>query len=233
MNTEDIKHFRGLLKFLEQVSSDGISEMTEKPILDMLNYAIPFFANLVITDEFPQIHRMTINKRVLGSNKRIRDIRHLKYPPSDKVTKYGRCNFPKQSILYASFLKFTALNESQPKVGDLITESIWRTRGKQTLKYSPIFKNQPLKENFINPRTFEINKLHEKKIQIYTKEEQEQINILLQFVTDAFTKRVSPSNDLDYLISAYFSNKIFYDFEDGTIEAIYYPSVKEKLSFEN
>lgn len=229
---EDIENFRHLIEYLKQLSDDGVSQNIEKQILQLLDNTIPFFAHLVLEEEFSEIHRLTINKRVLGENKRIRDIKYLKYPPADRVSRYGRCNYHGQSVLYSSFLEFTAMTESQPRAGDLITESTWRVRGNQTLKYCPISKNQPT-HGVTNLRTLQINRIFEKLLKTYPENEQEKIDILVQFVADVFTKTVNPNNHFDYIFSAYFSNKIFNDFEDGTIEAIYYPSVKEKLSFEN
>ncbi|MES2835971.1 MAG: hypothetical protein V4667_00480 [Bacteroidota bacterium] len=230
---EEVENFRRLLDYLKQLSEDGVTTLIEKQLLQMLDNLVPFFSHLIMFDVFPELHRITINKRVLGSNKRIREIKHLKYPPADKVSKYGRCNYPKQTVLYASFLHMTAMNETQPQVGDLVTQSVWRVKGKQTLKYVPIFKNQPQGENVINPRTFEINQIYNRKVREYPVFIREQLDALVQFIADAFTKRVHPNADLDYIFSAYFSNKIFSDFENGTIEAIYYPSVKDGLSFEN
>jgi len=48
-----------------------------------------------------------------------------------------------------------------------------------------------------------------------------------------FSNRITSGNHLDYIFSAYFADKIFNQFEDGKIEAIYYPSVQDRLSFEN
>lgn len=229
---EEVENFKNLLNYIKQLSEDGVTPLIEKQLLLMLDNSIPFFSHLVMTNVFPEIHRLTINKRVVGSNKRIRDIKYLKYPPADKVSKYGRCNYPKQSVLYASFLYMTSVNETQPRIGDLVTESVWRVKGNQPLKYCPIFKNQP-QGDIINPRTFEINQIYNERIGEYPSFIREQIDALVQFIADAFTKRVHPDADLDYIFSAFFSNKIFTDFEDGTIEAIYYPSVKDTLSFEN
>lgn len=229
---ENLQNFKELIRYLKQLSDDGISSTIEKSVIQMLDNTIPFFVHLVLEDEFSEIHRLTINKRVLGENKRIHNIKFLKYPPKDKVSKYGRCNYPRQSVLYSSFLGFTAMNESQPRVGDLVTESTWRVKKNQTLLYCPIFKNQPL-HDVVNIRSLEINKIFKKTLKKYPKFKQEKIDILIQFITDVFTKIVNPNNHYDYIFSSYFSNKIFNDFENGTIEAIYYPSVKEKLSFEN
>jgi hypothetical protein len=199
----------------------------------MLEHAIPFFSNLVLTGTFPELKRITINRNVVGANKRIRDICYLKYPPANKVTKYGRCNLPGQSVFYGTFISMTALFEMRPRIGDLITESTWRLKGDQPLIYCPIFKNQPIRKDVINPRTFNLNQLYIEKLNEYPINIRRQIDSLVQFVTDSFTKQVHTSNHLNYIFSAYFSNKILNVFENGSIEAIYYPSVKEKLSFEN
>lgn len=233
ISQEELDRFRHLLNYFKRLSEDGVTPLIEKQLLAMLDFSVPFFSNLVMQDRFPEIHRLTVNRRVVGVNKRIRDIKQLKYPPADKVTKYGRCNLPSQSVLYASFGPMIAISEVKPRIGDLITETTWRAKDEATLVYSPIFKNQPTEENTINLRTFEINQLYEEKVRNYPKNVKMQLDALLQFVTDAFTRNIHPEANLDYVFSAYFSNKIFNEFESGRIEAIYYPSVQAKLSFEN
>lgn len=233
VSEEEVKQFNELLKILKRFSEGGINECIEKPILVLLENTIPFFSNLVITDVFEEVKRITINRNVVGSNKRIHNISQLKYPPVEKVTKYGRCNLPKQSVLYSTFLKFTALSEMKPKIGDLISVTTWRVKNNQELIYSPIFKNQPIDISILNPRTFEINQVYKMKLKEYPPYLQQKIDALLQFVTDEFTKKVNSQNHFDYIFSAFFSNKIFNEFENGNIEAIYYPSVQAKLSFEN
>jgi hypothetical protein len=229
----EVENFKALLEFFKRLSDDGVNSLIEKQLLLMLDHAVPFFSNLVLVGIFDELKRITINKNVIGSNKRIHNIKYLKYPPSDKVKKYGRCNLPGQSVFYSSFLTFTAMDEMKPRVGDLITETTWKVKAEQPLIYCPIFKNQPTEENILNERTLKINQLYENKIKDYPEYTRKQIDTLVQFVTDAFTKRIHPNNHLDYIFSAYFSNKIFHEFENGKIEAIYYPSVQSRLSFEN
>ena len=233
MTEDDVKKFQGLLDHFKKISEDGIIPLTEKYLLQMLDYALPFFSHLVLTDCFPELERLTINKNVLGTNKRIKEIKFLKYPPAEKVDKYGRCNMKKQSVLYGTFNIMTAFNEMKPRVGDLVTVSTWRVKGDSSLVFCPIFKNQPEGVDTINPRTREIDNLYQMKIKEYPEYMQKQIDALVKFVADAFSKRVSPNNYLDYLFSAYFSDKIFNHFEEGRIEAIYYPSVADGLHFEN
>ena len=233
IDEQEVKNFKGLLDFLKRLSEDGVTPLIEKQVTMMLDNSLKFFSHLVLEDCFPEFTRLTINKRVLGENKRIKDIKYLKYPPADKIKTYGRCNLPGQSVLYATFVEMTALNELKPHPGDLITKTTWRVKGNQKLMFCPIFRNQPTEKDVLNPRTFEINQQYEKELKKYPDNIRKHIDTLVQFVADAFSKRITSGNHLDYIFSAYFADKIFNQFEDGRIEAIYYPSVQDKLSFEN
>ena len=102
IEAKDLQNFKVLLEFLKQLAEDGVTSSIEKHLLSMMDNTIPFFANLVMTEDFYELKRITINKNVIGSNKRIYEIKYLKYPPAEKVTKYGRCNLPGQSIFYGS-----------------------------------------------------------------------------------------------------------------------------------
>lgn len=229
----ELKNIKSLLTFLKRLTKDGVTPLIEKQVNLMLDQSLPFFICLGSKQIFEEITRITINKNILGSNKRIRDINYLKYPPKEKVKDYGRCNLPGQSILYSSFMHNTAMDELRPKTGDLYTISTWRNIKKLPIAFSPIFRNQPIKENTINPRTFEINNEYEYITSNYPPRLKIATDELTQFIADAFSKYIYPSNKLDYIFSAYFSNKIFTEINNGNIDAIYYPSVKQRLSFEN
>lgn len=228
----EIKRLKSFLDYLRHLSNDGITEENEKYILRHLD-TLSFFSNLITEHIFPEIHRLTINRKILGSNKRINSIADLKYPPEDKVKSYGRCNYPNQSILYSAFHIMTVMNELKPRIGDLITQTTWKVVENQSIKYCPIFINQPLKENTINPRLIKYQNEFYRALSIYTHKEQQMINLLVKFVADSFSKQVDPNRHHDYIFSAYFSNKMFNELGKGEVEAIYYPSVQEKGSFEN
>jgi hypothetical protein len=247
---EDVKHFKNLLQYFRRLTDDGITSLIEPSLLTMLENSLPFFSHLVLEDIFDYVERLTINRNVVGSNTRIRNISQLSFPPAEKVTKYGRCNRPNQSVLYGGFNRMTVLSELRPGIGDIITVSKWRVKHDMPLKYVPIFKNQPRPrsrltghvptieelinhpDNLLNERTWKINKLYEEQLVNVEPFLKEQIDDLVQFIADAFTRPV-PSNHLDYLISAFFSDVILNRFENGSIDAIFYPSVKQNLSFEN
>lgn len=230
---EDIKKFKIWLDYLRTLSEDGVIPLIEKQLLLSLDASLPFFSHFIITNRFPRIERLTINRRVVGSNKRIQNINHLKYPPDELVTKYGRCNLPGRGIFYGTFNELLSLNEMKPNIGDLVTISVWRAKGNESLRCCPVFKNPPVHNGVINPRMLELCPLYDRKLAEYPEFIRDPIDYLVRFIADSFVKEVSSANHLDYLFSAYFSNYMLYNFEDSTIDAIYYPSVQNNLSFEN
>ncbi len=204
-----------------------------KSVLD----STPLFSVPIFNCPFYEVSRVTINRNVLdGKLERIYKPSLLKNPPKEKVTKLGRANFIGQSIFYAAFDPLTIMDELKPNVGDMLTISKWQIKENSTLDISPIFKktsgdnfsHNGLSLNFDVAFTNYINKNKE-----INEELKEQIDILLDFLAECFAKKVEKFNHFDYFLSAYFSNKILYEFEDGTVEAIVYPSVQKKLSFSN
>jgi hypothetical protein len=145
------------IKKLEQISQDEITDDKENEIIKLLESLVINLFYLRHEYLFEEIYRITINKNILKSNKRIKDIRNLKYPPDESyVTKCGRCNLPGQPIFYGSLMRMASLNELKPRIGDLITESIWVPKTNEQLLYFPVFLNQPTNQPFINRETGEI-----------------------------------------------------------------------------
>jgi len=119
-----------------------------------------------------------------------------------------------------------------PVKGDLLTTSRWRAKPDAFLKYCPIFRIQP-KGDIVNPDTRRYNDEFERKL--FKKPEflWEPTKLIVDFVAQEFSRRLPPGNHLDYVFTGYFANKILNEFFDGSIDAIYYPSVKGNLSFFN
>ena len=222
-----------MLNTCNQISRRGIDAKWEKWLLIALPQSLPLFTHLIAFLEFPKLERITINKRILGSNKRIHNIDYLKYPLADKVLRYGRCNLKNESIFYGAPMVTTAISEMRPKVGDLKTKSIWKIKEIHTFKVCPIFHIQP-SNGTMNPGTFEMKQgFYQEVNENFKGNTREAVINLTKFIAFHFSKPVNPENDRDYLFSAFFANRLLNELDDGTIEGIYYPSVKEKLSFEN
>lgn len=196
---------------------------------------IPFFTSPIFEDiQFPQIQRVTINRNLFeGKNERIHDITFLKYPPSALVKKYGRANNLGQSILYAAFNYMTALKEMKPKVGDLITVSTWSLLDGANLTVSPVFKITTKDNLSHNELSLKFSLGYSNSQKQHPKEVAEQLDGLVQFMAECFAKNVEYGNSHDYFMSAYYADKIFQELDNGSVEAIVYPSVAEKLGFSN
>lgn len=231
----EIKNFRRILEYFRELSKGGVTGVIEDWLLNMMELTIPFQANFWFTENFSGFERLTINKRVIGENKRIDSIKYLKYPPPKLVKKYGRCNLPGESVLYATFNFMTAIAEMKPERGDIITRSIWKCKNENHLKYCPIFYHQPTSGEVINPRSIQYKKMFEQTLQSQYKDPltREFIIELNKFISEQFSKPITTGNHRDYIFSSFFASKILNEMEDGTIDAIHYPSVKEDLSLDN
>jgi len=229
---EETQNKKRLLEYLVRLASDGVTPLIEKQVIGMLDNTLDLFTHLVKEGMFPKIQRTTVNKRVVKENRRIRDIKFLKYPPAEFVKSYGRCNKPGMSMLYACFDPITAVNELRPDVGDLVTTTTWRAKPNAFMKYCPIFRVQP-KGDVVNPRTLEYNQEFERELRKKPEFLWEPTKLIVDFVAQEFSRRLPPGNHLDYVFTGYFADKILNQFFDGSIDAIYYPSVKGNLSFFN
>ena len=233
MTEREISEFNLLLNTFNKIAVNGINDVSEKWILSVLDQSLPLFTHLIVHYEFETLERITVNNRILGTNKRIKEIKFLKYPLAEKVTKYGRCNLPKQSVFYGSTMFMTAMSEMQPRVGDLITKSIWKLKEKHALKLCPIFHIQPTNGTF-NLNSYNLEQdFFELVKRDFPENLQEVVVNLSKFIAFHFSKFVHHKRNKDYLFSAFFANKILNEFNNGTIEGIMYPSIKSHLSFEN
>lgn len=219
--------------FLKSGSIDKKKAEFIKKALKEMN---PLFYSPMTQDLILQpLKRVTINKYLFeGNNKRIFEIDKLKYPPSCKVKKNGRANYIGQSILYATFNPVTAIKEMKPDENDLVTISTWKQNEKDySLKISPIFKITSLDNITHNELSLKFKQDFETFSKRFSKEDAEQIDELLSFIAECFSKEVEYGNNYDYIMSAYFANKILFEYWDGNIDAIIYPSVPERLTSPN
>lgn len=229
----DVSNFRFMLNHLWVLVQDGIQESTKDYVLRVLNEVIDFHSFLIHKAQFPVLHRLTINKKIVGFNKRIVDIGQLKYPPSKLVKSYGRCNSPGQSVLYASNGMLMILSEMRPERGDLITISTWENTYNSELTFAPIFMNQPPDGTF-NETSYNYSKQFDSLVKGFPPNIQLKAKMLAQFIADVFSMRFRHnSNDVNYVVSAYFSDIILNKYYDGAVDAIFYPSVQQNLAFEN
>lgn len=163
--------------------------------------------------------RISNNNRILKAQGKeigyLTDINQLLAPPVQYCT-FGRCNLPRQQVVYCALDEASAYWETKPQNGDVITISRFLLKPGARGVCSVIKTEKEDRPNIAH-------KL------------QEVFYILDEFFIDAYAYPVDRDRPKDYLFSALLSSdQMFYPVKsDGDLEAILYPSVQRKKMGDN
>lgn len=218
-----------LKRYLEKNSISENELSVIKPILQ----EITILSSLMYRQRIDKFQRVTVNSWIKDINGRVEYIKHLKNPPKECVKKYGRANLIGQSVLYATFDYITALSEMRPEINDTITVSFWKLKTEYDLCVTPIFNNSTKDGIVYNELSLRAQILSNKMLNQYDDNTKSQIKIILKFIADAFSKEVQEGNHFDYFLSSHYANRLLYEFENGEIDGILYPSVRQSLTLSN
>lgn len=227
LTDEDIREIDLADKLYRSIDLESFARINED---DLINNRTGLFSTILASsdiDRLNDIKRVSINRTIREdrTNNRLFSVEELKYPPikvADKLY-YNRTSYKKQSMFYGGFGHFQALFENPPNIGDLFTISTWHQKEETQLHFAIIFHDdqlQNLTDMFQNEWNNYLNQLSklDQKTQIA-------IRKLFSLITFFFTRPVNPSKRIEYLFSAFISNKIFEMSCSPKIEAILYPSV--------
>jgi len=192
-----------------------LKESTFSPIITSFSKVVPNFQRLTINRTLPD-----------NKNETIRDLKLLKYPPSESVTKIGRANLKNQSILYGTFILPTAVFELKPTIGDLVTISVWTLKNTNTsLVVFPIIDYNKCSD-------FQLLKEFDKALRDLPEGLKDIIISDNCIIAKCFSKFVEKGKSTNYLFSASYADSIF-KYNGGEIEAIIYPSVQDPVNSAN
>ena len=219
------ENFKHLIKEIHKLDL-SLSPSDENIVISMLNTFQPWFFGF--SKVVPSFERMTINRTLPNNNgETIHELKYLKNPPPESISRYGRANLKGQSILYATFILPTIIFEMKPKVGDLVTISKWELKIPETnLLVYPII-------DYPNCKDYQLLNEFEKAIKNYPKGFQDIIINDYNLIAQCFCKYVEKGKDINYIFSAHFADRILNEFYEGKIEAIIYPSVQDPLNSAN
>lgn len=194
-----------------------VHDLPDEEFIDLQKDISKFFTLKVGSniDEPPKrLVRISSNNRILQAQGKelsyLTDISQLLAPPIDYCN-FGRCNIPKQQVLYCATSEAGAYWEIRPKSGDVITISHFElkanTKVNTFIVKEDITKNPEIK-----------SKLHE----VYY--------LLEKFFEEIYSLRVSRDRPRDYLFSGQLSSdQLFHPVvSDLNFDAILYPSVQRK-----
>lgn len=230
------KSVREKLSYFKKISDKGLENFTDAQIADLkaefikfVNVNFAFFADTYPTKLFRVTNNKTLND---GKKVRLQKIDQLIGPPLDK-SYYGRCNLPGESVFYAALNFRTAIWETKPEEGDLITVSEWEIKEGKRLDTQMIF--HPTFTNLSEESNHAYNAWLDKKKEMGI-EISEIFEDLMKFFTEEFMKVVQSDRKKNYLFSSIFSSRFLQGKRDKNgfkIEAIAYPSVKMKYGLTN
>ncbi|MES2592157.1 MAG: hypothetical protein V4608_09750 [Bacteroidota bacterium] len=215
-------HYRELsAKGLHNLSDNEI-EGLKKNFSKFLNLNLTFFA-----DTYPvKLFRVTNNKLIYDQpHYKLQKISDLIGPPTEKAH-IGRCNLKDESVFYAALDFKTALWETQPQKGDVITVSEWTIKKGEKLNNHFIFHpeaenlNRDSKDAFIAHIRAQGN-LNPKIGPIFKE--------IMKFFAEEFMKPVNNDKKNNYLFSSIISSQLLQTSPDENgfkVESISYPSTK-------
>lgn len=133
-------------------------------------------------------------------------------PPADVVSSFGRANFPRQTVLYASMGRNAPFFEVDARVGDKVVLSVWEIAKPLTL----------LPMGYI-PEVFQQNgSERELPSELASIVHTPQLQLLHHFLNEQFCRIVDSSNSHEYKISATFAQMAY---RSKKLHGILYPSL--------
>jgi len=230
------KNVKKKLDYFRNLSEQGLHNLTEQEF-NKLKAEFVKFQNVIFTffaDTYPtKLFRVTNNKFLYDGQKvKLEKVTDLVGPPIGK-SNHGRCNLKGESVFYAALDFNTAIWETRPEVGDLITVSEWEIKPGEKLNTHYIF----------HPTLTEVNK-DSSDAYIAWLESKKEINPelievfdeLILFLTEQYMKKVSDNEKQNYLFSANYSSRLIQQKPDRNgfkIDAVCYPSVRMEYGLTN
>jgi len=194
-----------------------------------IGYAFNFLPMHTNSVELFEAYRLVQNK---DSNSKT-NTSQVSYPPLEIVKKYNlynRASSPSSTAFYCSDSIDVVFKEIKPSKSSIVTLGIWQPKNKKEFHSYPISSN---------PSAQLVNKDAQRSEIAYRMLGQRLHPLFIGFIDGYFrvlnyeySKPVK--NHLEYLISAYFSEKIFEIDQVGwSIDCIIYPSVGNEYSNSN
>lgn len=224
-----ILYYQNLLKALEKFK---FSELTREGIEIFCQYIGYAYNYLLLHSNEIELYQTF--RLVENCNSKTKQFSHqLSYPPLEIVKEkdlFNRASSLNSTVFYSSESVDTAFKELRPKVGSIVTLGIWGSKGSNKFLSYPISSNS----------SAEIVNDHARITSLAYKEIKRKEHPLLREFMDGyfnllnheFSKTIQ--NKKEYLVSSYFSEKIFEPREKKwNYDCIIYPSVGNEFSQSN
>lgn len=218
---ECILFYRILYSELERFDFLTLTEPELEDFILYIGYAFNYLPMHINDIELFTAYRLVSNSD--GKTKSHRT--QLSYPPLEFIQnrkQYNRASTPKSTVFYSSDSIDVVFKELKPPKSSIVTLGIWSPKTKRKFLSYPIMANpsaQFLNEN-AKSASLAYDGLKKKMQPLFG----HFIDGYFKVLNHQYSKRVKDHKE--YIISAYFSEKIFeIDDKDCNIDCIIYPSV--------
>ena len=233
MDFTKLPNIEKIKEIIAKIKSFDLVNVSEEQLFNKIKELtlIPFPTAILRNNFYVDRLRMNDGDRLFYS---IEDISYRK--DLENIKKYGRANYPNQSIFYGAFEseniklpRFVSLIVTSEIFRDIekngnVDKKFYATLGRWKLKKETevleiIFSEEYLKSEE-NRRAFEY---HWNNLKNQLPDYEERFKIILEFFTSEFAKKIIPSHE-DYRISASYFNLSLNS--SPNIGGVKYPSVK-------
>ena len=207
-----VNEIKETIKTLESVD---VNNLSVEEIKDLL---FPMFKGLIV-----QTPKLGSGIKLFRSRKGNKpgNIKSILYPPSNKVTNFGRVNRPSQSVFYSATSREATFFEQDLKVGDFITIGRWKTTSEL------LVANVGYSSGVFNG----LNSNREcQKWGDDTKISNEENRYILNWLSKQFATKVKSSNESYYKISVAIAEKFLMG---ELFSGIIYPTIAMRANADN
>lgn len=218
-----------------------LTKITDEGAIFLKNYLgkaftlIPYMTNDL---SFGVLSRVSTIIPKFLTNDKVRNPKFLSYPDKDSLKqfgKYNRANSSDYPVFYASAFENVAVMETKPTVNSRIIISTWfNFRQHKFISY-------PIPATDIMPSEIAMRAAYALDENLKNQKEpisKDILSYIFAIISQEFTKKITQShpNRYEYLISAFFGDKILQEFNELAnldIDCIVYPSVAWNHQHEN
>lgn len=230
------RFYEDLDERLQNLDYSSFTQRDFENFRNYINYAFNYIPLLSNKLTIFHTYRLVVNEWVSKENKRLGNIKHLKYPPIDivnNINRFNRASTPDTTVLYTAENIDTALKEIKPPKNKIITVAMWKTKTqKEIISYPVSHSEKAIKHNLgIQKATLAFEEYGELNSKLFVEWSKHYFKLLGR----EFTKPVT--HHYEYLISSVFSERILEIRNDPNpsfnYDCIIYPSVGNDFLTDN
>ncbi|MDO6445177.1 RES domain-containing protein [Colwellia sp. 1_MG-2023] len=222
---EDLKSLRNALSMIEQIKGGRISRSSYEEVQDIVKALI---YGMVFLNRTPSPGLTLYRGRIISDGQLLKNKSDFSYCPEEKITEFGRCNSPDNTVFYGSNNLDTVLSELKPEIGDIVQVGVAQLKQGSSFEIAVLGEVDHIRR-YERSLLGQPNMYVEKIFKDFLPNEQSKIYLIDAFCAEMFS--LPNNNQKDYFFTCALSNLIF-DLpakeKKGAVDGFVYPSVAHR-----